>query len=77
VQGYRLAGVFEGSPAARAGLQKGDILVRLAGSEIVDLASFTRALRVHQPGDLVEAEVLRDGQRLRFTVVLGRRSERQ
>jgi len=77
IEGYKLAGVFDASPAARAGLQKGDILIRMAGQEVVDLATFTRALRSHAPGDLVEIEVLRGGNALRFTVVLGNRSERK
>jgi len=77
IVGYKLAGVFDDSPAAKAGLQKGDILVRMAGQDVVDLASFTRTLRAHAPADLVEVEVLRDGNALRFTVVLGNRSERK
>ena len=77
IQGYKLAGVFDESPAAKAGLQKGDVLVKLAGREVVDLPSFTRALRAHAPGDLVEAAVLRDGKLLNFTIVLGDRSEKK
>jgi hypothetical protein len=75
--GYKLAGVFDDSPAARAGLQKGDLMVRMAGEEIVDLAGFTRVLRAHAPGDLVEVEIRRDGKPLRFTVVLGDRADRR
>ena len=77
IQGYQLAGVFDDSPAAKAGLLKGDILVRLAGKPVIDLPSFTRVLRAHAPGDLVEAVVLRKGKSLNFTIVLGDRSERK
>jgi len=77
VTGYKLAGVFDGSPAARAGLQKGDVLVMLGGSVIEDLATFTRALRSNGPGDLVEVRLLRGGRELNFTVVLGNRSDRK
>ncbi len=77
VVGYKLAGVFDDSPAAKAGLLKGDVLVRMAGQKIVDLASFTGTLRSHTPGDLVEIEILREGNLLRFTVVIGNRSERK
>ena len=76
-EGYRLAGVFDDSPAARAGLQKGDVLVRLGGQDISDLAGFTVALRTHAPGDLVEVTVLRQGKSLNFTVVLGNRQDRK
>ena len=77
VQGYKLAGVFDGSPAARAGLLKGDVLQMMGGLEVTDLATFTRALRASSPGDLVEISVLRDGKPLNFTVVLGDRKDRR
>jgi hypothetical protein len=77
VPGYTLAGVFDESPAARAGLQKGDIIVMLGGLAVVDLATFTRALRSHAPGDLVEVILTRDGRRQNVTVVLGDRSQRK
>jgi hypothetical protein len=76
VSGYKLAGVFDGGPAAAAGLEKGDVIVRLGGGEVSDLATFTRALRAHPPGALVEIELLRGGRRLNFTVVLGDRADR-
>jgi aminopeptidase YwaD len=77
VVGYKLAGVFDGSPAAEGGLLKGDVLVKLAGRDVVDLPSFTSALRANAPGELVEVTVLRDGNRLNFTVVLGDRKNRK
>ncbi len=77
IVGYKLAGVFDGSPAAQAGLQKGDVLVMLGGDAIVDLPSFTTALRSHAPGDLVEVRVEREGRAMNFTVVLGNRADRK
>ncbi len=77
IEGYKLAGVFEGSPASRGGLQKGDILILLAGRPVTDLPTFTRALRANNPGDLVEITVLREGTRLNFTVALGDRKDRK
>ncbi len=77
IVGYKLAGVFDGSPAAQAGLQKGDVLVMLGGEAIVDLPSFTTALRSHAPGDLVEVRVEREGRTMNFTVVLGNRADRK
>ena len=77
IRGYKLAGVFDGSPAAKAGLVKGDVLILMAGQEVTDLPTFTRALRSNGPGDLVEITVLRDGKPLNFTVVLGDRKDRK
>ena len=76
VVGYRLGGVFDGSPAARSGLQKGDVIVSFGGADVTDLASFTRALRSYAPGDLVEVELMRGERRIRYTVVLADRQER-
>jgi aminopeptidase YwaD len=75
--GYRLAGVFAGSPAAAAGLQKGDLLVRFGDDPVTDLDTFTTALRAHAPGDLIEVGIVRDGRDLRFTVALGDRAQRR
>lgn len=75
--GYRLAAVFEGSPAAAVGLQKGDVLVRFGDYDVTDLATFTTALRAYGPGDLVELGILREGRDMRFTVALGDRAQRR
>jgi hypothetical protein len=77
VTGVKLAGVIDGSPAAQAGLAAGDVLVMLAGEPVADLAGFTRILREHQPGQEVDLEVLRNGQRLRYSVVLADRADRK
>jgi hypothetical protein len=71
--GVRITGVREGSPAQKAGLQAGDILVELGGKEISDLYAYTYALREHKPGDEVTVVVLREGERTRFQAVLGQR----
>ncbi len=77
VEGYMIGGVFDGSPAASAGLTKGDVLVLFGGRKVTDLATFTRALRSFDPGVPVEITVLRGGRPLNFTVVLGDRADRR
>jgi len=77
VKGYKLAAVFEGSPAEKGGLKKGDVLIKMGGRDVVDMLSFTNALRANSPGDLVEVTVLREGNSLNFTVVLGDRKNRR
>ncbi len=71
--GVRITGVREQSPAEKAGLKAGDVIVELGGREITDLYAYTYALRDHKPGDEVQVTVLRDGGRLTFTAVLGQR----
>ncbi len=53
-EGVRLTGVREGSPAAAAGLQRGDVIVKWNGRSIRNLAEYAQALRSQSPGDRVE-----------------------
>ncbi|HOX26614.1 MAG TPA: M28 family peptidase [Candidatus Krumholzibacteria bacterium] len=74
--GYVVGDVIAGGPAALAGLRAGDVLRQLGGAEVAGLAGFTEALRRHDPGDIVEIRVERDGRLLGFFVTLGDRSQR-
>ena len=60
--GVRLAGVTEGSPAARAGLREGDIIIQMADIKIHNIEDLTAALQGRKPGDEVEITVLRSGK---------------
>jgi len=76
VAGYVVGAVVAEGPAARAGLRAKDVLVSLGGAAVTDLATFTAALRRHDPGEVVEVRVERDGRQLGFYVTLGDRSQR-
>ena len=71
--GVRLTGVREGSPAAAAGLEGGDVIVGFGGSEVSDIYTYTYALREMSPGDPVDVIVMREGRRLTLQAVLGER----
>jgi len=71
--GVLLSGVREGSPAERAGLRGGDVVVGLGGMEVGDLYDLTDALRAHEPGDRVVVEWLREGERMSGETTLGSR----
>lgn len=71
--GVKFADVRDGSPAAKAGLKAGDILVEFGGKGIKNLYDFTFALRSHKPGEVVSVTVLRAGQRLTVDVKLEQR----
>ncbi len=73
--GLRLTGVTPGSPADRAGLKAGDVVVSLGGREVSDLNTYSDALYAHQPGDEVVVVVLRGSERLTLRVTLGRRGQ--
>ncbi|MCZ6602717.1 MAG: M28 family peptidase [Planctomycetota bacterium] len=72
--GVRIAGVSKGSPAEKAGMQGGDILIRLGKRAIRNLYDFTFALRERKPGDEVEVEVLRKDEKLTLKATLGKRN---
>jgi len=75
VEGVKLSGVREGSPAEKAGLRAGDIIIGLGDKTIRNLYDYTYALQEYRPGDVVELSVLREGERVRVLVTLGRRGE--
>ena len=68
--GMGITGVRDGSPAAKAGLKGGDVIVRFGDHEVEDVYGFMYALQEFEPGDQVELVVLRNGQRMTLVVVL-------
>ena len=69
-QGVRLAAVANDSPAVRAGLREGDVIIKLAGAKIQNIGDLTGALASCKPGDEIEIEVLRMNQPLTLKATL-------
>lgn len=63
--------VKEGSPAADAGLQAGDILTAINGARIDASQSLDEILSNYDPGEVLTLEVLRAGETLQISVTLG------
>lgn len=61
--GVLLTGVRPGSPAERAGIAAGDVLVQVGATRLVGLADLAHALRSHRPGDEVEVVWERGSER--------------
>jgi hypothetical protein len=59
--GVRLGGVRPGSPAERAGLRTGDVILRFGGVAVRTLDDLTFALRQKRAGEVVEVTYGRDG----------------
>jgi S1-C subfamily serine protease len=73
INGVKFADVRESSPAAKAGLKQGDVMVEFDGKPISNLYDFTYALRGKKPGDEVTVKVMRDSKPLTVTCTLSRR----
>jgi hypothetical protein len=71
--GVRLTGVRDGSPADKAGVKGGDVIVRFDGHEIRNVHDYTYALFAKKPGDVVEVVVKRGSEELKLTATLGRK----
>jgi S1-C subfamily serine protease len=61
-KGMRIDGISEDKPAQKAGLQKGDIVIKLGDSTIVDMMSYMRALSSFNVGDKTKIVVNRNGE---------------
>lgn len=68
IKGVRLSGVAGGGPAAQAGVQAGDIIVRLAGREIENIYDYTFAIEALRVGQETEIVVERQGERVPLMV---------
>lgn len=61
-KGMRVDGVSEGKPAQAAGLLKGDVVIQLGDSTVLDMMGYMRALSVFKKGDSTQVVVQRAGQ---------------
>jgi hypothetical protein len=68
--GVKFSDVRDGSPAAKAGLKGGDILIEFDGKKIENLYDFTYALRSHKPGETVPVKVMRGSEKITRNVTL-------
>jgi serine protease Do len=60
----------EDSPARRAGVEPGDIIVKVNGKDVDRVSTLQREVRMHQPGETIEVEVVRYGDRKTFKIRL-------
>ncbi len=60
-EGVRIADLSSDSPAAKAGLKKGDVIIKLGIYDVKNLSSYSEALKHFNPGEVVDLVYLRDG----------------
>ena len=67
-KGMRIDGVSEGKPAQGAGLQKGDVVIKLGDSTVTDMMSYMRALSSFEEGQTTEVQVVREKDTVKATL---------
>lgn len=67
-QGMRIDGVSEDRPAQRAGMQKGDIVMKMSGYPITDMMSYMKSLSVFDKGQTIIVTIDRGGEELELEV---------
>lgn len=70
-EGALVSEVVKGSPAEKAGLKQGDIIVEYNGSPIKSIGTFRNEISLTSPGTKVTLKVNRNGNLHTFTLVLG------
>lgn len=70
--GVLIKEVIEDSPAEKAGLKAGDVIIRLGEKKIRKSKDVVRAVDYFEPGDKVEVEIIRDKDEEIFNIELGK-----
>jgi Zn-dependent M28 family amino/carboxypeptidase len=73
VKGLLLGGVIGGGPAEQAGLQKGDVIVEIAGQSIANIYDYTYALELLKVGEAVKIIYMRGTERRETMLTPGAR----
>ncbi|MBN2130471.1 MAG: Do family serine endopeptidase [Sedimentisphaerales bacterium] len=74
-RGVLISQVTEGSAAAEAGLERGDIVIRFDGVTVDNANEFRNRVAMYKPASEIEMVVLRDGEEMTFTVKLAQRPD--
>ncbi len=72
-KGLKVGGVSDDSPADKAGIALGDVLISTNGTAIADLRSYSNMLKSHNPGDKLTVLYLRENKEHTTTIVLEER----
>jgi serine protease Do len=73
-EGVVVKEVIPGSPAERAGLRPGDVLLRYRGRAVDDEHRFITAVALSTPGTRAELDIVRDGRPMTLSVDVGDRN---
>ena len=66
--GMRIDGVTDGKPAAKAGIKKGDVVIKLGEDSINDVMGYMKALGKYKKGDKTSVTVSRGAENISFDI---------
>lgn len=66
-----------GTPAAKAGVQSGDVITAINGTSVKDSGDLARRVATMAPGSTVNLAILRNGEQKNLTVTLGQMTDHQ
>jgi aminopeptidase YwaD len=69
-KGYKISGVTEGGPAAKAGLKPGDIIIKFGKKAVANIYDFMYVIGEYKAGDKADVVVQRDGNEITLNVEL-------
>ncbi len=69
-RGVKIAQVFDGTGAAEAGIQAGDLLVAIDETSVANTVEVREVMKAYNPGDQIAVTVTRDKKRLRLNAIL-------
>ncbi|BCM23998.1 Do family serine endopeptidase [Methyloradius palustris] len=73
VRGSLIAGILRGSPAERAGLRPGDILLEINGNQVIDSSSMLNLISGLAPNKQATLVVARDEKEIKVPITIGKR----
>ena len=69
--GILVAGVYREGPAAKAGLQPGDVILKIASEDAQDGRTSMNQVARMQPGEKIKLDILRNGQPSTLNATIG------
>jgi len=75
-EGVLVASVFKGSPAEKAGIERGDVITQFDGKPVADSKDLPRIVASTAVGKMVHVELLRNGQEIERTVKVGEMADK-
>ena len=69
-EGVLIAEVADNSPAKKAGLKSGDIILKMNGQKVYDIGELRNKIALTPPGTKVTFDILRDGKHKTVTVTI-------